>query len=82
MNRIKKFLDKFEIDYKKYGDLEEDAIDIKINDVILTLSAFDNELEVCCFVETNIETNKTISDGFMTYDTVIDIVLKQIINKR
>jgi len=82
MNKIKKFLNKFDVDYKKFGDLEEDAIDIKINDVILTLSAFDNELEVCCFVETDVETNKPISDGFMTYAEVINTVLKQIINKR
>lgn len=82
MNKIKNFLKKFNIDYKQYGNLEEDAIDVKINDVIVTLSAFDNQIEVCCFTETDIETNKVVSDGYMTYNEFIDCILKQIINKR
>lgn len=82
MNKIKKFLNKFDVDFTQYGEKEEDSIDIEINDVIVTFSAFDEELEVCCFVETDKETKRIINDGFTTYNDVMQTILEMIVNKR
>lgn len=82
MNKIKKFLNKFDVKFTQHGEREEDSIDIEINDVIVTLSAFDEELEVCCFVETDKENGNIIEDGFITYNNVMDEIFVSIVNKR
>ena len=82
MNKIKKFLKKFDVNFTQYGEREEDSIDVEINDVIVTLSAFDEELQTCCFVETDKETGKIINDGFTTYSDIMGCVFESIVNKR
>ncbi len=82
-NRIKKVLDKFNITYNQYGDRDSDAIDFMVNDIKLTLSAFDDDVEMCCFCEEDKDNKVIISSGYTTYEDVIsNCIIRQIINKK
>ena len=84
MNKIEKVLTKFNVPYKKYGDKEGDALEIQFPSSAITLSVFDDELEICTAVErrTNAGMQIGIGEGWITYDTIIEEILECIVNKK
>lgn len=81
-NRIIDTLKRFNIKYTRYGDRDSDAIEFRINDVRISLSAFDNNLNICCYVEEDYTTKMVLSFGYTTYEDIVKNILDQIVNKQ
>lgn len=81
MNRIEKVLKKLNVPYKKYGTRDGDALEVSFRDSTVTLSAFDDELQICTAVERETGDGMLVGfNGWMTYDSIITKILDCIVN--
>lgn len=81
MNRIEKVLKKLNVPYKKYGTRDGDALEVSFRNSTVTLSAFDDELEICTTVERETGNGLLVGfNGWMTYDSIITEILDCIVN--
>lgn len=80
-NRIKKVLEKFNIEHIQYGDRDSDAIEFKINGTKVTLSAFDDDIEICCGTVEDLETGESEA-AFITYEDIVENLLYNFVNHK
>ena len=85
--QIIKLLEFFGIKYKKYGEEVTDAIDIIVNEALtVTLSQFNDELEICTATEYySVDPSTGLEDdecyGWRTYEKVRENIVCYV-NKR
>lgn len=80
-NRIKKFLEKFNIEHKQFGDRDDDAIEVVYDGVSILISGFDNDIEICIVTITDLENRKSLST-ITTYEDIILEMLDKFVNHK